>query len=163
VEFFELHFCFIGQRNAEIDYMLELAAQEEKEMRRKLAQDMKDDWENSIRIRKELKAKEKQDYIDSGGDALVFEGTDEDSADRKKLQQEQVRRWTQEGLDDAAYRKAKLKEEDRAYADLIRAIEEIREANANLEDEMRKNLNNAVLAENKEVYIILYYIIKKLV
>lgn len=140
-----------GQRNAEIDYMLELAAQEEKEMRRKLSQDLKRDWDASTKYKKESKDIEKQSDLESAGNAMQFSGLDDLQGERSKAQKEQMLRWTQEARQEAAYKKAKEFDEERAYADMIAAIEEIRDANANQEDDMRKHLNHSIADDNRRV------------
>lgn len=136
-------------RNAEIDYLLELAAQEEKEMRAKLNRDMRFKWEEAIQ--------HKKDQVDRNNDAddkqlgdrtFTFGGEDLLATERKKAMQEQMKRWTQEASDAAAYRKQKDRDEEAAYADMIRSIEDIREQCSAEEDEMRKDLIRKVVAEN---------------
>lgn len=136
--------------------MLERAAQEEKEMRKKLTEDMKRGWDDQRTMKVQKQANDKQDYIDSAGDALKFSGEDDNSAPRKLEQQAQVRRWTQQAMDEKAYLRQKEKDEDKAYADMIRAIEEIRDANANQEFDMRKDLNEQVKAENRRVNLFIF-------
>mmetsp|Transcript_1361 Transcript_1361/g.1852 ORF Transcript_1361/g.1852 Transcript_1361/m.1852 type:complete len:227 (+) Transcript_1361:481-1161(+) len=71
--------------------------------------------------------------------------------DRSKLQQNQMKRWTQEQMYERAYQKRIEKEEDMAYAEMIKAVDSIRENNENEEQELARYSRQATKEQNAEL------------
>jgi hypothetical protein len=81
---------------------------------------------------------------------MTFAGEDLNAAQRKKEQQDQMRRWAQEDMELKAYQEAKLREEDQARAELNRAVDDYRGAQEQEEANMRKELIRRIGEENRE-------------
>lgn len=80
-----------------------------------------------------------------------MEGEDTDRVARIQKQREQMKEWIQNQIADKQYVKQIEAEEDLNYADMIKAIDEIREATEKEEQEMRKYVISTVKADNLEV------------
>jgi len=140
-------------RNEEIESVLEAVAQEERHLRALQTADIKKGWDEQIKMKRQAKSDGRAKEIDDFHNVptMQFAGEDRLHDERKKAQQEQMRRWTQEDIDMRAYNLAKEKEEDMARAELNRAIDEFREQQAREEAIMRKELTRQILAENSEL------------
>lgn len=141
-----------GQRALEIDSLMETAAQEEMQMRKKYMEDVKRDWENAKRHREECARRESEADLNFSKSVLSkFGGEDVLRKERAQAQKEQLRRWTQEELDEKAYRRQQEEDRERAYADMIRVIEDIRAATEEEEEQMRKEYVQTISQSNKEI------------
>lgn len=140
------------QRALEIDYLMETAAQEEMQMRKKYMEDVKRDWENARLHREECDRRDSEADLNFSKSVLSkFGGEDVLRKERAKAQKEQLRRWTQEELDEKAYRRQQEQDRERAYADMIRVIEDIRAATEEEEEQMRKEYVHTISQSNKEI------------
>lgn len=148
-----------GQQALEVERLLQTADEEEKQMRKFQMMQMKDSWETEMRDRKATKTRrdaEPDFNRDNAGPASlqIMGGEDPDRFERQKLQKEQMRRWIQEQLGEKAYMKQILREEDMSYAEMIRAIDEIREATEKEERELRHYIQEQMKNENKTVRLL---------
>lgn len=144
---------FIELRNDEIENVLESIAQEEKRLRLLQAAELKKQWDDQANA-KQLNTKQRrlQEISDFHGEpTMTFAGEDKYADQRKREQQEQMRRWTQEDMELKAYQEAKLREEDQARAELNRAIDDYRGAQEQEEANMRKELTRRIREENRDV------------
>ncbi len=71
--------------------------------------------------------------------------------ERIKAQKEQMKRWAEEQAAANARRRTREKDEDNAYADMIRAVDEIRGKADAEEAALRKKLQQDLAKENLEV------------
>lgn len=71
--------------------------------------------------------------------------------ERIKAQKEQMKRWAEEQAAANARRRAREKDEDNAYADMIRAVDEIRGKADAEEAALRKKLQHDLAKENLEL------------
>lgn len=92
------------------------------------------------------------DPANSGPASLQrFSGEDTDRENRLKEQKNQMRKWIQEQVAEKAYLNKVRQDEDMSYADMIKAIDEIRAATEQEEQEMRKYIVQTVASHNREV------------
>ncbi len=116
---------------------------------------MKQSWaENAARKKAESNAAPPSDFdYENAGPASLqkMKGEDIERENRVKQQKEQMRLWIQDQIAQKQYVKQLDQEDDLNYADMIKAIDEIREATEQEEAEMRKYVVNTVKAENLEV------------
>lgn len=116
---------------------------------------MKQSWaENAARKKVESNAAPPSDFdYENAGPASLqkMEGEDTERENRIKQQKEQMRLWIQDQIAQKQYVKQLDQEDDLNYADMIKAIDEIREATEQEEAEMRKYVVNTVKADNLEV------------
>ena len=119
---------------------------------------MKQSWEmEAARKRAEKEKPPATDFNrDDCGPASVLQlkGEDLDRVNRIKEQREQMRLWIQDQIAQKQYVKQLDQEDDMNYADMIKAIDEIREQTEREEAEMRKYVVSTVKADNLEVYTI---------
>jgi len=140
----------------EIERIVAQAKEEEKQMLDFQAAELKKSWEESMKKKKELEAARRAikdiDFDKCGSSSAVkFSGEDMTKYDRSKLQQNQMKRWTQEQMYERAYQKRIEKEEDMAYAEMIKAVDSIRENNENEEQELARYSRQATKEQNAEL------------
>lgn len=146
---------FTGAQALEIERILAASMEEERRMKEFQMDQMKRSWaESAARKREEQDKPRVPDYDpDNAGPASLqaMKGEDIDRAERIKAQKEQMRLWVQDQIAQKAYVKQLDQEDNLNYADMIKAIDEIREATEQEEAEMRKYVINTVKADNLEV------------
>jgi hypothetical protein len=145
-------------RNEEIESILDAIAEEEKQLRAQAAADMKRQWDDQANFKKTMKAETRAKEIDDfrNGPSMQFAGEDKLHSDRKRAQQEQVRKWTDEDRQIREDRAAKQREEDLARHALSESLAEFRAAQEAEEANMKKELTMRILAENKKVECMTY-------
>lgn len=120
---------------------------------------MKQSWEESIYKRKEIASQPPPVDFDhancSTAAALKFSGEDNNRNQRIKKQKDQMRKWIQEQVAEKAQLAHLRKEEEMSYAEMLKAIDEIRAANEKEEQDLRKYILHSNRDYNKEV--ILFY------
>lgn len=129
--------------------------EEERRMREFQMNQMKKSWEeDAARKLAEKNRAPPTDFnrVDCGpASVLQMKGEDLDRINRIKDQREQMKIWIQEQIAQKQYGKQLDQEDDLNYADMIKAIDEIREQTEREEAEMRKYVINTVKADNLEV------------
>ena len=138
-------------RNEEYDRILQAAADEEAYLRQLQNDELRRSWEESAKAKKNVP----QTEIDNSSQGISQTIGQEDLFlnDRVKAQKDQMRRWVEEQAAANRSRKNREKDEDNAYADMIKAVDEIR-SQAELEEAaLRKKLLDDVRRENAAVKI----------
>lgn len=129
--------------------------EEERRMREFQMNQMKKSWEeDAARKLAEKNRAPPTDFnrVDCGpASVLQMKGEDLDRINRVKDQREQMKIWIQEQIAQKQYGKQLDQEDDLNYADMIKAIDEIREQTEREEAEMRKYVINTVKSDNLEV------------
>lgn len=129
--------------------------EEERQMREFHMQQIKQSWEDSLNHKKDLAAQPAVPDFDlsncSTSSALRFAGEDPKRAERISMQKEQMRRWIQEQLAEKAQLAYMRNQEEMSYADMIKAIDAIREATEKEEREMRQYVIDTVKQYNLEL------------
>jgi hypothetical protein len=119
------------------------------------AADLKKQWDDQSSTKRfqqtEGRLKEIADFHQDP--SMTFAGEDKQHAQRRREQQAQMKRWTQEDLELKAYNEAKLRDEDQARAELNRAVDQYRGEQEQEEANMRKELTRRILEENLAVNI----------
>jgi hypothetical protein len=139
----------------EIERILAASMEEERMMREFQMNQMKVSWEEAMRKRTaEKEAPPGTDFdLDHCGPAslIVMKGEDVQGAERVSAQKEQMRVWIQQQIAEKAYLKERDADEDLNYADMIKAIDEIRESTEQEEKDMRRYVTDTVKLENLEL------------
>lgn len=129
--------------------------EEERQMKEFQLRQMRESWETEISRKKAESMKPKTpdfDPTNCGSSSLQkLEGEDPQREERLALQRKQMRDWIQEQIAEKNYIKQFDKEDELNYAELIKAIDEIREATEREEEEMRKYVTDTVKLENLEL------------
>lgn len=122
-------------------------------MREFQMQQMKQSWEDAKQHQKDLAAMPGPMDFDvkncGPAAALKFSGEDESRYDRSKRQKDQMRKWIQEQVAEKATLRHLQREEDMSFAEMLRAIDEIREATEREEAELRRYLQEQVKENNR--------------
>lgn len=151
---------FSEMQALEIERMLAAAAEEERRMKEFQMKQMRDSWESELTKKRAEAARDKGpdfDPMHSGPSSLqVLEGEDPQRTDRIRKQQQQMRDWIQEQIAEKEYTKQLDLEDEMNYAELIRTIDEIREATDMEEREMRRYIHDTIKLENLEVLAACY-------
>jgi len=126
------------------------------------ASELKKSWEESMAKKKEVEAARraiKDIEFDKCGpsSAVRFSGEDMTKYERKTQQQNQMKRWTQEQMYERAYQKRIEKEEDMAYAEMIKTVDSIRESSENEELELARYSRQLAKEQNFEVHNIIQF------
>jgi len=157
---------FKEQQAIEIERIVALAKEEEKQLKEFQNNELKKSWQESIHKKKEnenyLRSIKDIDYERAGpSSAISFTGEDGLRSERNKLQKDQMRRWVQEQMHEKAFQKKLDKEEDMAQAAIIRTVDNIREATEKEEQELSRFGRQSVLAQNADVRVveIVYYML----
>lgn len=138
-------------RQAEIERVLESAAEEERMMREFTQNEIKKSWVAAIETKREAAAVPETPFdISTVGSSAAqsFSGNDPFKKERIKAQQAQMRRWVQEQVAEKVYANQVEKESSKSYADMLRAIEDIRDVAEKEEQDMRKYLKLSVKEQN---------------
>lgn len=116
---------------------------------------MKQSWEESNRLRYDQAHQPKTvDFdVDNAGpaSALRFFGEDTNRKERKQLQKNQMQQWVQEQLAEKAHLKHLARMEEMSYADMLKAIDDIRAATEREEQEMRQYIQDTVKQQNRDL------------
>ena len=124
---------------------------------------LKDSWaESAARKMAEKTSSQTPDFdIDRAGPASLqnMKGEDTERLDRIRKQREDMRQWIQQQIAEKEYTKQLDMEDDLNYGDMLKAIDEIREATEKEEQEMRKYVIRTVKEDNLEVNIFVFYYI----
>lgn len=139
-------------RQMEIDRIIEDSNREEREMKDYLNSEVKADWERAIAFKTEAQAKENNDFDINKctvSSAQIFAGADPFRNDRIKAQKDQMRSWVFEQIAEKKMISDAQSEGEKAYADMLVAVGEIRDAADREEKEMTKYLNETVKNENE--------------
>ncbi len=141
-------------KHLEIDRILEEAKQEELAMRAYQQVELKNSWEQAITQRQALKAIP-EPYLDpqlSGVSAAQrFAGSDPSQGERLRAQKAQMRKWVQEQMQEKAEAKEVLNRANDSYAQMLKAVEQIRDAADKEETEMKKYLQQSVKESNQNL------------
>lgn len=145
-------YFFLELRMLEIEKVLEAASEEERQMREFQKQELKKSWEESIHEKNSRPADPKFNINETGlSAAQVFAGEDRNQKQRIAAQRQQMKRWIQEQIADHSYATSCQKNEDAQYAEVMKAVDAMRD-NAEMEEkEMRQYLKNQMKRENEEV------------
>lgn len=139
----------------EIERILAASMEEERLMKEFQMNQMKQSWAESAERKKLAKTQTTDpDFdLDRAGPASLqkMKGEDEDRNERIRKQKEQMKVWIQEQIAQKQYLKHLDQEDDLNYAEMIKTIDEIREATEREEAEMRKYVIRTVKADNLEV------------
>ncbi len=138
-------------RQQEIDRVLEEAKEEERQMREFQKAEIKNSWDDAVAEKKKIAAKPEPflDPLEAGPSAAQnFAGADPFRKDRIKEQKEQMRKWVQEQISEKSEIKTNANQADKAYSDMLNAVEQIRESADKEEKEMREYLKNEVKTSN---------------
>lgn len=134
-------------RNEEYDRILQAAADEEAYLRKLQNDELRKSWEESIKHKKDTSEPE----IDTTPAAQNIGMEDRLRPERVKAQKEQMKRWAEEQAAANVRSRAREKDEDNAYADMIRAVDEIRGKADAEEAALRKKLQHDLAKENLEL------------
>lgn len=139
----------------EIERMLAASMEEERQMKEFQMNEMKKSWSQSIQYKRELASQPPPKDFDSENAgpaaALRFFGEDSNRANRLQQQKQQLQKWIQEQVAEKAHLRHLQREEDMSYAEMIKAIDDVREATEREEREMRKYIQDTVKQYNKEL------------
>lgn len=139
----------------EIERILAASMEEERQMKEFQMRQLKQSWaDNAARKQMEKTQPPPPDFdLSNAGPASLqnMSGEDVDRYERIKKQREQMKEWIQQQIAEKEYSKRSEQEEDLNYAEMIKMIDEIRDATEKEEQEMRKYVINTVKADNLEV------------
>ena len=129
--------------------------EEERQMREFQMNQMKQNWAETAAQKKAERNKAPEpdwDLTKAGAASLQkMSGEDTNRVERIAKQKEQMKVWIQQQIAEKQYVRQLESEEDLNYGDMVKAIDEIREATDKEESEMRKYIIDRVKAENLEV------------
>jgi hypothetical protein len=136
----------------EIERLLAAAQEEERQMKDFQMNQIKQSWEDSKRFRQDLANEDKgKDFdVDNAGpsSALRFFGEDSNRTERLRLQKNQMQQWIREQMAEKAHLRHLMKQEEMSYAEMMRAIDEIRDATEREERDMRNYIQESVKQNN---------------
>jgi hypothetical protein len=151
---------FARMQALEVEKLLAASFEEERQMREFQMNQIKKCWEDAKEYKKQQAALPPPIDFDSENAgpaaALRFVGEDPQRKERHYSQKRQMHNWVQEQLAEKAHLKHLMKQEEMSYAEMLKAIDEIREANEREEREMRQYLMETVKQQNREVYCHLF-------
>ena len=139
-------------RNKEIDLIMESIEDEQRKMKQFYMQEIKKSWEASkTEIKSAMTPSRSITRPDTCGPASCqkFDGEDPTRDDRIRQQKDQMRQWIQEKVAEIAQIKIKTNQDEEEYAQLIKAVDRLREETEIEEKMMRSELNRYVVEENK--------------
>jgi hypothetical protein len=125
---------------------LQAAADEEAYLRKLQSDELRRSWEDQIANRPQESKDEPINLVIGNDDPL--------QKDRTAAQKEQMKRWCREQAHQNAQRKLKERDEDMAYADMLRAIDDIRGAAEEDEAKLRAEMIRKVRDDNLRVWIV---------
>ena len=138
-------------KSLEIERVLEEAKEEERLMREFQKAQLKESWDNAVSEHQYIKAQPEVflDPLKAGPSAAQkFAGSDPNRGSRLRAQQDQMRRWIQEQMHEKAEAASTANDGDIAYGNMMKAVEEIRDAADIEEKEMKSYLNKTVTESN---------------
>lgn len=136
-------------RFMEIEKIMEQASSEEKMMQNFEKQRIKQSWEDAISYKNSRPADPDFDPDRTGVSAAqVFSGEDRNRTHRLADQKQQMSKWIQEQVADKSYHGMMNREDDAKYAQLMRAVDSIREAAEQEELDMQRYLKKTVKDDN---------------
>ncbi len=139
----------------EIERILAQAMDEERQMKEFQMTQIRSDWERAVQLKRSKDAEPRGVDFDNANcgpaAALKFSGEDTNRFDRIRLQKEQMRKWIQEQVAEKAQLKHLRHEEEMSYADMIKAIDEIRANTEREEKELRQYIQHSTKDYNREV------------
>ena len=135
----------LGLRNEEYDRILQAAQDEEAYLRKLQSDDVRRTWEEQMALKKNTPE------IDDAPSDFAIGYEDPLAKERERAQKEQMSRWAQEQALQNKQRKSHEKDEDLAYSDMLRAIDEIRGVAEEEEAKMRKELGRKLREDNLAV------------
>lgn len=109
-------------------------------------EELKASWARDAEQRRRNKAEEEGPSITS---FIGHEDTGRE--ERIRAQKEQLKRWLIEQANEHANRSMRDRQEDLAYADMLRAVAEVQEQAENEESMLRKELERRIGDENRRV------------
>lgn len=146
---------FARAQALEIERLLAGAQEEERQMREFQMNQIKQSWEDSMRHRQELASQPRgKDFdLDNAGpaSALRFFGEDPNRTDRLRLQKQQMQKWIQEQLGEKAHLKHLARMEEMSYAEMLKAIDEVRAATEREEQDMRHYIQETIKQYNMDL------------
>jgi hypothetical protein len=146
---------FARTQAMEIERILAASMEEERQMKEFQMNEIKKSWEaaNEWKRTKESEPLPPDFDLERSGPAaaLRFVGEDPNRGQRIQMQHAQMQKWVQEQIAEKAYLKHLIKEEDMSYAEMIKAIDEVREATEREEREMRQYITDTVKQYNREL------------
>jgi hypothetical protein len=134
----------------EVQNILDDFAEEDKRLRSTQKQELVNSWRTTIQEKKSQVLPPEENSL-SNETIMRFTGEDEDHDLRVKAQQEQMKRWVQEQIDVKSSQRLEEKYQEDKYAEMVKAIAEIREVAEREEVEMRQYLNASIRDENLEL------------
>jgi hypothetical protein len=141
----------------EIERILAASMEEERQMKDFQMRQLKQSWAQEAERKKSEKSQPPPPDFNHqiAGPASLQRMTGEDTNrhDRIKQQREQMKQWIHQQIAEKQYTKQAEQEDDLNYADMIKMIDEIREATEREEQDMRKYVIGTVKADNHEVAI----------
>jgi len=138
----------------EIERILAGSMEEERQMKLFQMQQMKQSWADAAKKRLAEKDVVEVDFdtANSGPSSLLaMKGEDINKEETDRQKKELMRQWIQQQIAEKNETKGFDQEDDLNYADMIKAIDEIREATELEEKEMRKFVTDAVKRDNLEL------------
>jgi len=139
----------------EIDRLLTASLEEERQMKEYQMNMLKQSWADAANERQYEKSKPRgRDFDpDNCGSASLqkFSGEDANRFQRLKLQKDQMRKWIQEQIAEKSYLNKIRQDDDMTYAEMIKAIDEIRAATEKEEMEMRKYIQDSYKRSNLDL------------
>eukprot|EP00981_Chlorochromonas_danica_P002070 scaffold420_cov169-Ochromonas_danica.AAC.30 len=139
----------------EIERLLAQSAEEERQMREFQMQQLKESWESAKSHQQTLKAQPSTKDFDiencGPASALRFAGEDQSHDDRLSSQKAQMKKWIQEQIAEKAALRHLEKEDEMSYAEMLRAVDEIREQTEREEAALRKYITDSVKHFNQDL------------
>lgn len=139
----------------EIERLLAASIEEERQMKEYQMNEIKKNWECAIQEKQEARSAPKQPDFDPAncGPASLQKcsGEDANRIERLRAQKNQMRNWVQEQMSEKAYVRKLQRDEDLQYAEMIKAIDAVREQTEREEQELRKYVQNTMKSQNTEV------------
>jgi hypothetical protein len=142
-------------RMQEIQNLLEQAYEEERLLKKMQNDEVKQTWEMQKAAREAERQRKPDIAIDRDNAglsaAVAFVGEDNLRDERVRRQKDQMKTWVQQQVSEKMAMRAAAKAEDEEYANMVRAIEGIRDASEREELDMRRMVQRSVNDENKLV------------
>lgn len=135
--------------------MLAQSSEEEKQMREFQMQQLRNSWEDAKQHREALRTMPAPKDFDNErcgpAAALKFSGEDTSRSERASLQKAQMKKWIQEQIAEKAALRHLQKDEEMSYAEMLRAIDEIRDQTEKEEVALRKFIQDSVKHYNHDL------------
>lgn len=137
----------------EMNRIMEEAADEERRLKQFLYDELKNDWQAAMseKARKEAEPEVIRGSQEDSSSFQTFKGEDTLRTERIKLQQDQMRRWTQEQVTEKAFGRYRDNQERMQYAELLKTIDRVREESEQEEAAMSRMAKKIQVMENDKV------------